>query len=251
MPIRPMTKEDCKAFLALDRIVFPNEKAWTEYTFNYYFQPGLAFVSYDEKTGQMKGYVFAKPEGNNIHISNLGVDPEAAGNKIGTRLMETVIEAAQAHYTQPSISLQVRKGNDIAKRLYTKFGFVITNDAADEGFDAMKRPLHLVPAKQQTDILILQPALKNTPKGIQAVEQEIKRLRKNALSFFSIGNNRKADAIEAALNQAVLDKDSDVRQNAAVKTALARHRLCSFFGTKTADALLNVNKSYPMTSFSG
>lgn len=244
MPIRPMTQDDREAFLALDPIIFPNEKAWTASTFNYYFHPDLAFVSYDEETGQMNGYVFAKPKGNNIHISNLGVHPQATRNKIGTRLMETVIEAAQDHCNHPFISLQVRKENHGAKQLYAKFGFGITNDAADEGFEAMKRPLHLTPVAQQSDILILQPALNNTSSGVQAVDKEIKRLRKNALSFFSIGNHRKANAIEEALNQAILDKDRDVRQNAAVQTALARHRLCSFFGTKTADALVNVNQSY-------
>ncbi|KTD45562.1 Acetyltransferase YpeA [Legionella rubrilucens] len=235
MAIRLMTKEDCEAFLALDPIIFPNEEPWTEHTFNYYFKPGLAFVSYDEN-GQMNGYVFAKPRGKSVYISNLGVHPEAAGRGIGSQLMDQVIKAAQADGSNPFISLQVRINNDRAKRLYQKFGFIITNDPADEGFHAMKRPLHLAPVKQQT-----------TP-DVLAVEKEIKRLRKNALSFFSMGNNRKADAIEAALNTAILNKDMDVRQNDAVKRALAKHRLCSFFRTKTADALLNVNNSYPMHS---
>ncbi|CEK11261.1 hypothetical protein [Legionella hackeliae] len=85
------------------------------------------------------------------------------------------------------------------------------------------------------------PSYLRNVKGVAAIEQEILRLR-NATGFFSLGAKSKATKIEQALEQAKV-KSSDVRLDTGVRTALSEHRIFSFFGLKTTQALQNVDRS--------
>lgn len=80
-------------------------------------------------------------------------------------------------------------------------------------------------------------------KDIEIVFKEISRLYKNAESKFGIGNKRKADKILANVINAVNNGCEDVAKDANVRKALGDHRLFSFFGLKTADALDNVDEA--------
>ncbi|KTC78194.1 GNAT family N-acetyltransferase [Legionella brunensis] len=286
MPIRPMTPNDRDSILAIDPKIFPEEEPWGIADFDYYFSSDLCLVSYDEKTNEINGYVFAKRQGEKIHISNIGVLQQSKG--LGSQLMDQVIKTAQdLHQSAQFVTLQVRKTNDKAINFYKKYDFDVTSDPASEGFQAMRRPLslalkqttkfvstHTAPLQQgiilrqtapmffssenklpqstateQTPKFVptytnIENASKTVRKDIDAVQQEITRLRNNALSRFSIGNTAKADAIAIALNSALKTGCNDVRQDDAVRTALAKHRIFSFFGTKTATALVNVERSY-------
>ncbi|CEK11352.1 GNAT family N-acetyltransferase [Legionella hackeliae] len=266
MPIRAMTEEDCAAFLKLDPIVFRNlDDPWKKEDFDYYFSSDLCFVSYDEQTNALNGYIFAKKQGNKIHISNIGVHPDHQRHKIGSTLMAWVISAAQKKYRDLElITLQVKETNLNAKEFYEKkFKFVEYKGAVPKGYVPMARMLNLAldlvqePSKVEVTqvskeapllpIIRLEEGNGEKPTvrlDVDAVNREVVRLRNNARSFFSIGNNAKADLIERKLKIA-LEKDvSDVRKDQEVINALAKHRIFSFFGTKTADALVNVNNSY-------
>lgn len=57
------------------------------------------------------------------HITNIAVHPEFRGNGIGSLLVEGLIEEAKkAGITQ--LTLEVRKSNLVAQKLYRKYGFV-------------------------------------------------------------------------------------------------------------------------------
>lgn len=65
------------------------------------------------------GMMFASDE---AHVTNIAVDPDFHGLKIGTRLLLTSITEAIARGCN-TVSLEVRVTNQVAKEMYTKFGF--------------------------------------------------------------------------------------------------------------------------------
>ena len=57
-----------------------------------------------------------------MEIDNITVKEEYRGNGIGTKLMAHLISLA-IEYRVDNITLEVRVSNEIAKKLYKKFGF--------------------------------------------------------------------------------------------------------------------------------
>ena len=74
------------------------------------------------------------------HITNVAVHPEFRGSGIGSLLMEKLIEIAGSEDIT-DMTLEVRKSNLTAQRLYKKFGFVEYGFRkayyADNGEDAL------------------------------------------------------------------------------------------------------------------
>ena len=56
------------------------------------------------------------------HINNLAVRPELRGRGLGTHLLESIVEEAR-HLGAASLTLEVRRSNIAAQRLYAKSGF--------------------------------------------------------------------------------------------------------------------------------
>ena len=65
------------------------------------------------------GVMLAPPE---AHITTIAVDPAWHRNHVGTKLMLGLIDAAAAKGAR-SVSLEVRKSNLGAQRMYERFGF--------------------------------------------------------------------------------------------------------------------------------
>jgi ribosomal-protein-alanine N-acetyltransferase len=59
-----------------------------------------------------------------IHINNLAVRPEARGQGLGRLLLARVLEDA-ARLGAPNATLEVRRSNAAARRLYERAGFVV------------------------------------------------------------------------------------------------------------------------------
>jgi ribosomal-protein-alanine N-acetyltransferase len=72
--------------------------------------------------GQVLGYGGLMTSGLEGHITNVAVDPAYQGSSLGTRLMLGLMEAAIDRGGK-TVSLEVRKSNEVAQRLYEKFGF--------------------------------------------------------------------------------------------------------------------------------
>lgn len=57
------------------------------------------------------------------HITNIAVHPNFRGQKIGTCIVEAMIEKAASQGVN-SLTLEVRKSNTVAQSLYEKYGFL-------------------------------------------------------------------------------------------------------------------------------
>lgn len=72
--------------------------------------------------GEVVGYAGMMFSGREAHITNIAVDPEWHGRKIGSRLLFALMIEAIARGAEV-ISLEVRVTNKIAQSMYQKFGF--------------------------------------------------------------------------------------------------------------------------------
>jgi ribosomal-protein-alanine N-acetyltransferase len=72
--------------------------------------------------GQVVGYAGMMFTGREAHVTNIAVDPEVHGRKVGTRLLYALVTEAVARGVEV-ISLEVRVTNKIAQSMYEKFGF--------------------------------------------------------------------------------------------------------------------------------
>jgi ribosomal-protein-alanine N-acetyltransferase len=71
------------------------------------------------------GYVGFRLMSNEAHISTIAVHPEWRGRHLGELLLLTAIEEALALGVKV-VSLEVRPSNQVAQRLYRKYGFHFT-----------------------------------------------------------------------------------------------------------------------------
>ena len=74
--------------------------------------------------GLVVGYCGMMLTGSEAHITNIAVDPDYHGRKVGSRLLLAVITEALAKAAE-SISLEVRVTNQAAQQMYVKFGFSV------------------------------------------------------------------------------------------------------------------------------
>ena len=74
--------------------------------------------------GEVVGYAGMMFLGREAHVTNIAVDPDHHGRKIGTRLLLTIITEAIARGAQV-VSLEVRVSNHEAQAMYVKFGFSV------------------------------------------------------------------------------------------------------------------------------
>lgn len=74
--------------------------------------------------GEVVGYAGVMFVADEAHVTNIAVDPDFHGRKVGTRLLLTVLTEAIAKGAE-TLSLEVRVSNKVAQRMYEKFGFTI------------------------------------------------------------------------------------------------------------------------------
>lgn len=95
--------------------------------------PFLKKISYEDK-----GYVFFEVMYDRIEINTFFVKEEYRNKKIGTKLLEYLINYAKEK-GMINITLEVRCNNDVAIHLYEKFGFkkVATREKYYDGIDGI------------------------------------------------------------------------------------------------------------------
>jgi ribosomal-protein-alanine N-acetyltransferase len=71
---------------------------------------------------EVVGYAGMMFMGTEAHITNIAVDPDFHGYKVGSRLLVAIINEALGRGVE-AISLEVRVSNRIAQSMYEKFGF--------------------------------------------------------------------------------------------------------------------------------
>jgi ribosomal-protein-alanine N-acetyltransferase len=72
--------------------------------------------------GAVLGYFIAMPGVGELHLLNLSVAPEHQGRGLGRALLEAVVAEARA-LPAARLLLEVREGNERARRLYAARGF--------------------------------------------------------------------------------------------------------------------------------
>jgi ribosomal-protein-alanine N-acetyltransferase len=122
--LRPLTKADMAAIIALEQQLFP-EDAWTPEMFASEFgQPAsrrLYLVA--EDAGALVGYAgMMFTGGSQADVVTLAVNPARWGRGTGTALLTALVdEAGKRGYEE--VLLEVREDNPRARQLYLRHGF--------------------------------------------------------------------------------------------------------------------------------
>jgi len=119
--IRKMTTEDLLAVVEVENICFTTP--WSEDSFRNELTTNMLAVYYVAEFEQrVVGYAGMWHVMDELHITNVAVHPEFRGKKIGNQLLEALIGfSSSGPYT--GMTLEVRVSNDVAIKLYTKYGF--------------------------------------------------------------------------------------------------------------------------------
>ena len=120
----PMRRRHLRAVLEIDRQVYPRPWSLSLY------QGELALPEHRRvylvaRVGRQvvghAGLTYAADQG---HVTTVAVDPAWQGRGVGARLLLVLFRSAVAGGAT-SLTLEVRAGNDTAKRLYQRFGFTV------------------------------------------------------------------------------------------------------------------------------
>jgi|YNPMSStandDraft_1061717.scaffolds.fasta_scaffold00029_39 ribosomal-protein-alanine N-acetyltransferase len=100
------------------------EKPWQFIYFYYCFFNNNILILKAILNRKIVGFIITNQEEDSVHILNLAVNPKYRNLKIGSMLIETILN--NKSYEKIYIFyLEVRKNNIIAINLYKKYGFVI------------------------------------------------------------------------------------------------------------------------------
>lgn len=122
LTFRAANEEDVEAIARIEALSF--KTPWSvEMILSEMKEPISSFTvaTREEKIVAYYGYLHILDE---LHILNVAVDPDLRGQGVGKRLMEHLLEEAQALSVR-AITLEVRESNQSAIRLYEKAGFVL------------------------------------------------------------------------------------------------------------------------------
>jgi [ribosomal protein S18]-alanine N-acetyltransferase len=119
---RISTPADLDAVLDIEHASFnnPTTREWYQ---NELQRPEVCFI-YVLRTDQVPVAAFCAfwLIVDQLHINNLAVRPELRGRGLGTCLLDAIVVEAR-HLGASSLTLEVRRSNIAAQRLYAKSGF--------------------------------------------------------------------------------------------------------------------------------
>jgi ribosomal-protein-alanine N-acetyltransferase len=119
--LTPMRRRHLRKVLSIESRVYP--RPWSASLFlSELSQRSARTYLVARSCGQVVGYSGMMFMHKEAHVTNIAVDPDWHGHKIGTRLLLALVTEAIARGSQ-RISLEVRVSNTVAQRLYEKFGF--------------------------------------------------------------------------------------------------------------------------------
>lgn len=119
--IERMRLDDLPGVMEVERLSY--ETPWSRRAFvSELTENAYAHYLAAKKGGRVVGYVGMWLILDEAHITNVAVHPDYRAIGIGRLLMESAILLAQEHRC-PKITLEVRRTNLVAQRLYKAFGF--------------------------------------------------------------------------------------------------------------------------------
>jgi ribosomal protein S18 acetylase RimI-like enzyme len=117
----PMQLEDAMAVAALEAQLFPSNNL-NETSIKLEIQTGEGWVVKED--GEVVAYLLGRWGDGMFDVLRLGVIPECRGRKLGSRLLDHVLQRYLPH---PTI-LTVEKTNQLALDMYLKRGFKIVGE---------------------------------------------------------------------------------------------------------------------------
>lgn len=119
-----MRRRHLKKILAIEKRVYP--RPWSTGLFlSEMSQRGTRSYLVARADGEVVGYAGMMFLPQEAHVTNIAVDPDYHGRKIGSRLLLTIITEAIGRGSDV-ISLEVRVTNSPAQEMYKKFGFAVS-----------------------------------------------------------------------------------------------------------------------------
>lgn len=147
--IRPMREDDIKRVQVIDKLSF--SLPWPEEAYRYELKENRASLLWvaeakaPDGKREVVGMAVVWLILDEAHIATLAVHPDYRRQGIGERLLLTTLEGSArrgAHHAM----LEVRAGNQIARNLYQRFGFIIVGRRPhyyrDNNEDAVLMNLH-------------------------------------------------------------------------------------------------------------
>jgi ribosomal-protein-alanine N-acetyltransferase len=139
-----MTPADLEEVMAIERTSF--SYPWSERFFLQELQVQCARTVLAQTNGKVLGYVLFWLLPDEIDVHNLAVHGDYRRQGVGRFLLEQVIIEARRR-SSVRVTLEVRKSNISAQRLYTSMGFSTTGLRkgyySDDGEDALAMALEL------------------------------------------------------------------------------------------------------------
>lgn len=118
--IRSISKRDTKQLAELDKVCFA--VPWSEQAFIDETENELANYIIAEDNGAVIGYVGYWKVVDEGHITNIAVSPDYRRKGIASEMLSRIIKSAYDDNLY-LLTLEVRKSNIAAQKLYEKFGF--------------------------------------------------------------------------------------------------------------------------------
>ena len=119
-----MRRRHLKRVMAIESRVYPRPWSLTLFLSEIAQRSSRTYLV-ARRRGYVVGYAGMMFTGKESHVTNIAVDPDYHGRRIGSRLLLALITEAIARGAN-TISLEVRISNKGAQMMYDKFGFAVT-----------------------------------------------------------------------------------------------------------------------------
>jgi len=146
--IRPMTAGDVDEVVALERLCFPT--GWHAAAYLSELGNPAALYLAARVGGELVGFAGASVAVGEMHLLTLAVAPACRRQGYGERMLRALLAEAYRRGARRA-TLEVREGNQAARALYEKYGFVpvayIGRYYSDTGEDAVVMWLNPLPPR--------------------------------------------------------------------------------------------------------
>ena len=121
--ITRMRRRHLRRVLAIEGLVYPRPWSTTLFLSEIAQKSTRSYIVARHEM-VVVGYAGMMFTGREAHITNIAVDPDLHGRKVGSRLLLTLVTEAVARGAH-TLSLEVRVSNNNAQAMYAKFGFSV------------------------------------------------------------------------------------------------------------------------------
>ncbi len=143
---RPIAASDMDEIMAIERASF--DYPWSSRFFLQELQVSCSRSVLAEVSGRIVGYVLFWLLADTVDVHNIAVRKDFRRRGIARRLLQQVVSEGQRR-SIVRVTLEVRKSNISAQKLYESFGFFVTGVRKgyylDDGEDAITMALKLAP----------------------------------------------------------------------------------------------------------